>query len=281
MKKWNLIIDVEKCDNCNNCFLACKDEFVDNEFEGYSAFQPKHDHRWIKLHKKERGQYPFIDVSYLPVPCFHCDDAPCVKAAKNGAVYKRKDGIVMIDPVKAKNQPEIVESCPYGAIWWNDTECVAQKCTLCAHLLDDNWKQPRCVGVCPTGALRIEQVEDSRMQEIIADEDLKHHKANHNTSPRVHYKNLHRFTDCFVGGSVAITKDQVTDCVENAEVSLYNESGKEIGASKTDIFGDFKFDQLKGNSGTYQLKIRHAEYGLKEVDVEVTDSINIGVISLS
>jgi len=53
-EKWHLIIDVERCENCNNCFLACKDEFTDNRFEGYSAPQPRHGHRWINIRKKER-----------------------------------------------------------------------------------------------------------------------------------------------------------------------------------------------------------------------------------
>ena len=43
-----------------------------------------------------------MDVAYRPTPCMHCDDAPCIKAAQNNAVYKREDGMVIIDPVKIK-----------------------------------------------------------------------------------------------------------------------------------------------------------------------------------
>ena len=56
----------------------------------------------------------------MPVMCNHCDDAPCMKAAKNGAVRKRADGIVIIDPEKAKGQKKIMQACPYGAIFWNE-----------------------------------------------------------------------------------------------------------------------------------------------------------------
>ncbi len=281
MKKWNLIIDVAKCENCNNCFLACKDEFVDNDFEGYTALQPKHDHRWIDILRKERGQYPLIDVAYLPIPCFHCDDASCVKGAKDGAVYKRNDGIVLIDPVKARNQPDIVKSCPYGAIWWNETENLAQKCTLCAHLLDDGWKEPRCVSVCPTGALKIERLADNQMQACVEEEELRHYKANENTSPRVYYKNLHRFTDCFVGGSVSVTVGDITDCVKDAQVILQDGSGEKITESTTDAFGDFRFDHLPENSGSYCIHISHPNYGKKQVEIVLAESANIGTISLS
>jgi len=137
MKKWYLVIDVEKCENCNNCFLSCKDEHVDNDWPGYSAPQPNRGQKWINIHGKERGQYPFIDVAYLPVPCMHCANAPCIKAAKDGAIYKRPDGIIIIDPVKAKGQKKVINACPYGAIWWNEELEAPQKCTFCAHLLDD------------------------------------------------------------------------------------------------------------------------------------------------
>ena len=74
MKKWNLIIDVAKCHDCNDCFLSCKDEYWENDFPPYSAAQPRHGHRWINIMRKERGQYPKVDVVYLPTPCMHCDD---------------------------------------------------------------------------------------------------------------------------------------------------------------------------------------------------------------
>jgi Fe-S-cluster-containing dehydrogenase component len=36
-RKWNMIVDVSRCDNCRNCFLATKDEHIGNEFPGYAA----------------------------------------------------------------------------------------------------------------------------------------------------------------------------------------------------------------------------------------------------
>jgi len=92
MKKWNMIIDIAKCHDCNDCFLACKDEYVDNDWPPCSAPQPQHGHRWIDIMRKERGQYPLIDVAYRPTPCMHCDEADCIKAAENGAIFKRDDG---------------------------------------------------------------------------------------------------------------------------------------------------------------------------------------------
>ncbi len=112
MNKWNMIIDVALCHDCNNCFLSCKDEFCENDFLPYSVAQPRHGHRWMDILRKERGQYPMVDVAYLPVPCMHCDDAPCL--TEDGAVYKREDGIVIIDPEKARGRKDLLDLCPYG-----------------------------------------------------------------------------------------------------------------------------------------------------------------------
>ena len=115
--------------------------------------QPWHGHRWMNIKRKERGQYPIVQTAYLPTPCMHCDEAPCLTA--DGAVYKRADGLVIIDPVKAKGRKEIASSCPYSVIYWNEEKQLAQKCTGCAHLLDDGWTETRCSQVCPTDAIKL------------------------------------------------------------------------------------------------------------------------------
>jgi Fe-S-cluster-containing dehydrogenase component len=279
MTKWNLIIDVEKCEDCNNCFLACKDEHVDNDWPGYTVAQPRHGHRWINIMGKERGQYPIIDVAYLPIPCMHCDVAPCIKEAKAGAIYKRDDGIVIIDPEKAKGQKDIVKACPYDAIWWNEEKSVPQKCTLCAHLLDDGWKEPRCVQACPTGALRIVRTKTRHMKATVASENLQVLYPQYNTKPRVYYRNLYRFTRCFIAGSVAYEKEGITDCAQGARVALTKASEK-ISEVVTDNFGDFKFENLPEESGQYTVEILFKDYDKKTLEVDLKTSLSLGTICL-
>ena len=281
MKKWHLVIDVEKCVDCNNCFLACKDEHVENDWPAYTRPQPRHGHRWINIMRTERGQYPLVDVAYRPTTCMHCDDAPCIRAGK-GSVTKRPDGIVIIDPVKAAGQQELVKACPYQAIWWNQEQAAPQKCTLCAHLLDQGWKKPRCVQACPTGALRAEFVEDAEMSRICQAEKLEvlQPEANTNTQPGVYYKNLYRFNKCFIGGSVAMKREDVVDCAEGASVTLLKGQEK-LAEAVTDNFGDFKFDGLTANSGNYTVQVQLPGFPEAEVAVELTLSKNVGTILLA
>jgi Fe-S-cluster-containing dehydrogenase component len=276
MKKWHLIIDVAKCENCNNCFLACKDEHCGNDWPGYAVSQPGHGHRWMDIRRRERGEFPFIDVAYLPKPCFHCDDAPCIKKAGGGAIYKRADGIVLIDPQKAKGQKELTAACPYGAIWWNEEAEVPQKCTLCAHLLDAGWKTPRCVQACPTGALSIvcsEADEPIGPQKDPALETWEN--PQHSTRPRVFYKNLYRFRDCFIAGSLGTRQNGVEESLPDMAVELLKD-GQVIAQTVTDAFGDFKFDGLKPESGPHQIKLHPDKY----VDVSLGSSQSIGTLWL-
>jgi len=277
MKKWNLIIDVAKCHDCNNCFLSCKDEYVDNDFQPYSVAQPWHGHRWMNIMRKERGQYPKVDVSYLPVPCMHCDDAPCIEQAKGGAVSKREDGIVLIDPEKAKGQKDLVDACPYGAIWWNADKAVPQKCTFCIHLLEEGWDKPRCVQACPTDAMEVAYEEDAAMQKRVKPENLEVYKPDLKTEPRVYYKNLYRYTHCFIAGSVALQdKDE---CADGARVTL-SKGAEAVETVEANNYGDFKFDNLGEKSGKYSLEIEYPGYKKQQVSVDLKTSINLGTIFL-
>ncbi|MDH3314598.1 MAG: oxidoreductase [Gammaproteobacteria bacterium] len=280
MKKWNLVIDVAKCNNCNNCFLASKDEHVDNDFPGYAAPQPRHGHRWINILRQERGRVPMVNVAYLPTMCNHCDDAPCVRASTDGAVYQRPDGIVIIDPQKAAGRKEIVGSCPYGAIWWNEERQVAQKWIFDAHLLDHGWKEPRCAQVCPTGAIRSVKAEDSEMDEIAESEALEVLHPEFGTKPRVYYQNLYCFTKCFIGGSVAVARDGVIDCLEGANVILARR-GARLAEQRTDVYGDFKFDGLDKDSGTYAVEISDAGRVKGPIEVQLGESQYLGTIHLT
>ena len=63
MKKWNMIIDVAECTNCQLCTLSAMDEYVGNDWPGVAAPMPRHGHRWIDILQKERGQLPMIDIA--------------------------------------------------------------------------------------------------------------------------------------------------------------------------------------------------------------------------
>jgi Fe-S-cluster-containing dehydrogenase component len=234
----------------------------------------------MNIMRKERGCHWMLDVAYRPTPCMHCDDAPCIRAAAREAVYKRADGIVIIDPERAAGQKELVKACPYGAIYWNEESGVAQKCTLCAHLLDDGWEKPRCAQSCPTGALSAVCLEDDAMAGRAEAEGLRTLTPEWGTRPRVYYRNLHLYDECFVGGSVSFKEAGLDECAAGAKVTLQRD-GEVVASTVADCFGDFKFDHLAGDSGTYTVLIcfRGIEAAL-DVNVE-GESVYLGEVLLA
>jgi Fe-S-cluster-containing dehydrogenase component len=279
-KKWNMIVDVERCDNCRVCFLAVKDEHIGNDFPGYAAPQPAQGHNWLDIRRKERGSLPIVEAHFMPVMCNHCDDAPCMQAARNGAITKRPDGIVIIDPEKSRGQKQIVEACPYGAISWNEERQIPQAWIFDAHLLDQGWTQTRIEQGCPTGVFRAVQVEDAEMARIRADEGLEVLQPELNTKPRVYYKNLYLMTQCFVGGSVVRQVNGVEECAAGAQVVLRHQ-GREVGRATTDTFGEWKIDRLPPNSTGYQLEVTGSA-GRFTLDFDLgADSRYLGVMNLT
>lgn len=279
MDKWNLIVDVAKCNNCANCSLATMDEHSGNDFPGYAAPQPKPAVPWIDIRRQVRGAGDQIDVAYMPTMCNHCDKPACAQGAE-GAVIKRDDGIVLIDPVKARGRRDLVDKCPYGAIHWNEELQLPQIWIFDAHLLDSGWSVPRCQQACPTGAFQALKVSDSQMQALAREQGLEVSKPDAGTAPRIYYKNLHRMQARFVSGSVVLVSGGTPDCLQGCQVSLHRD-GAPVARGVTDWFGDFKFDALPDEALDYELVLELA--GHDPVRLKVRTNLpgqSVGVIAL-
>jgi len=265
-----LVIDINKCNGCYNCQIACKDEHVGNDWTPYAKPQPDTGQFWNKVTDMVRGTVPKVKVSYLHDICQHCDEAPCIEACLNKAIYKRDDGIVIIDPEKCRGHKLCMEVCPYDVIYFNDDLNIAQKCTFCAHLLDRGWKEPRCVDVCPTGALTFGEEEE--LKELI--DKAEPLRPDLDVKPRVYYIGLPR---SFVAGAVYDPEED--ECTEGATATLTDmETGEKLTA-KTDNFGDFWLKDLK--VGTYSLVIEKDGYYSQKVEpVSTEKDVNVGDIKL-
>lgn len=279
MKKWNMVVDVARCHNCYNCFVATKDEYVGNGHEGYSAPQPLHGHSWVKMEYRESGRWPMVETNFRPAMCNHCDDAPCIAAAKNEAIRKRDDGVVIIDPKLAKGQKQIVDACPYGAVYWNEEEQIPQAWPFDAHLLDRGWDKTKLETVCPTDVFRSLKVSDAEMHQIAKDEDLVTLESDTDAKPRVYYKNNHLFTTCFVGGTVISVRDGLEDCVAGVNVSAM-QGDAHLGSTVSDGFGEFKIGRINRDCGAITLSFENDGKTVKTIDVDVQDSVYLGCIEI-
>ena len=267
-----MIIDLSICNGCHNCQVSCKDEHVGNDWSPIARPQPDTGQFWNKVINLERGTVPKVQVTYHHSICQHCEEAPCIPACNEHAIYRRADGIVIIDPERCRGNQMCLEACPYeGVIYFNDDLNIAQKCTFCAHLLDKGWKETRCSDACPTGAFTFGEEED--LKEEIARAELL--KAELPTRPRVYYLNLPKK---WIAG--AVYDSEADECAEGARVTAQNvETGEKVSVM-TDNYGDFWLKNLK--DGSYTLLIEKAGYltqKLGPIDATQKDQ-NVGDIAL-
>jgi Fe-S-cluster-containing dehydrogenase component len=259
--------------------LACKDEYVGNDYLPVTAAQPPAGHHWLRIEEVEHGAGSKVKVDYIPILCQQCEEAPCMLADGHGEVYRREDGIVVIDPEKAKGHREIVDACPYRVIFWNEEKDLPQKCTFCAHMLDAGEKDVRCAESCPTGALVFGDLDDpgSKVSQVLKAKAgrAESFKPEFGTRPVVKYISLPK---PFIAGEVLLS-DKPGECLRGAKVTLQAKAEKKIFVTETDFLGDFEFKGLAGDTD-YILRAEHEGYIAKELAVRTNASLNVGELVL-
>ena len=270
MGKKVFIIDLGVCNGCYTCQFMCKDEHAGNDWTPIAKPQPEIGQFWLKLTEDIRGTVPKVKVAYRPHICMHCDDAPCMKKCKvEGAKYKRDDGLLIINPELCTGCRNCVSACPYDAIYFNEDLNIAQKCTGCAHLLDNGWCEPRCADACPNLAIKLMDEKDAK--DLIAKATVW--KPEYKTKPRVYYLNV---PGKFIAGTVY---DPVEEEVYiGAECNLKGADGKKY-AVKTNGFGDFWFKDLPDGKYSLEIKAAGKTKAFKDIDATV-DCINLGDIAM-
>lgn len=138
MPRLGMLIDLRTCIGCHACSVACKAEFD----IPLGVFRDT-----VKY--VEEGTYPKATRHFIPILCNHCEDAPCVKACPTGAIIRLENGEVVINQGDCNVNRFCMAACPYGAIYIDPDQHVAQKCTFCEHRTAQGM-QPACVDACPT-----------------------------------------------------------------------------------------------------------------------------------
>ncbi len=134
-----LIWDSERCIRCRACMAACQ-----------MAHQLAPEETFMKVHLQEEGKYPEVKLSFKQEICKQCQEAPCLEVCPEGALKRHKTGVILVDKALCKGDGACVEACPYNGI--KVFRGKAHKCDLCLELISQK-EIPRCVAVCPSGAL--------------------------------------------------------------------------------------------------------------------------------
>jgi Fe-S-cluster-containing dehydrogenase component len=200
--KYGMFIDLDKCVGCQACTIACKAE--NNVPEGIQR---------NKVLPIGKGKYPNYKMQLIPMPCMHCEDAPCIKMCPVKATYLREDGVVVQDDKKCVGCKYCMNACPYAVRMFNKKtpytsdkdygytpdytnpvvklrpRGVVEKCTFCMHRIDAGNPTPACVEACPADARHFGDIDDpySNVSKLIAHKRGIKLKEEKLTKPKVYY----------------------------------------------------------------------------------------------
>jgi Fe-S-cluster-containing dehydrogenase component len=102
--KWTMVIDVAKCIGCHACTLGC---VAENKLPPGVVYRP--------VIEEEIGKYPNVRRRFLPRPCMHCQNPPCVKVCPVTATYKNQQGVTVINYNRCIGCRYCLVACPYAA----------------------------------------------------------------------------------------------------------------------------------------------------------------------
>ena len=195
MARYGILLDLNRCTGCMTCVLACKQENFTRPGVWWN--------RVLELESESLDR-----IIYFRYACMHCDNPPCVKACPEHSIYKRPDGIVLIDQEKCQGHGECVKACPYGVIHINPDQDYfpgqnlpfegieeahrihppgkASTCTLCVHRIEQG-REPACVEECPSKVMVFGDLDDPKSpirEKLWRSEQLL---ASQETQPKVSY----------------------------------------------------------------------------------------------
>ena len=205
-RRWVMVIDLAKCRNARKCVDAC---------QSAHHLRPHEYHINTLAMQESKNTAPY----YMPKPCQHCDNPPCVSVCPVDATYKRQDGIVLIDNERCIGCRFCMAACPYSArmFHWQEPQNSEEdkgktynvelnvpqkkgtisKCLFSADRLREG-KLPYCVSACPNGVFYFgDENEDSvtngttketvRFSELIRNNSGYRLMPELGTDPRVYY----------------------------------------------------------------------------------------------
>lgn len=217
--RWGMVIDLQRCIGCKACEAAC---YAENNIitVGKKNLEEGREMSWLKVtpYKIDKER-----MGFLPVPCQHCDNAPCEPVCPVFASVHTEEGLNAQIYNRCIGTRYCSNNCPYKVRRFNwvrhkheyptnlqlnpevtvRDHGVMEKCTFCVQRIKsveqkakiedrpvrDQEVQPACVQTCPTDAIVFGDLHDknSRVRKLYEDRRRYQLLAELNTKPAVIY----------------------------------------------------------------------------------------------
>jgi molybdopterin-containing oxidoreductase family iron-sulfur binding subunit len=219
--RWAMIVDMDRCIGCSACVAAC---YAENNIGivGEQRIQEGREMAWLQI-QRYHDTADTARLTFLPMMCQHCDNAPCEAVCPVYAPHHNKEGLNNQIYNRCIGTRYCAQNCPYKVrrFNWFDWQWpkpldmqlnpnvtvriagVMEKCSFCiqriktAHNVAKNEKRairdgevvPACVQTCPTNALTFGSLMDksSRVSQLCKDPRAYQVMGYLNVKPAVIY----------------------------------------------------------------------------------------------
>lgn len=217
-KHWGLIVDIDACNGCNACVIACK---VENNIPtvGANNVEKSRDMDWITILKSTTKSGKQI---YIPYMCQHCENAPCETACPVNAATHSPEGLSETVYNRCVGTRYCMAACQYKVRKFNFVDYfaeypkelsaglnprvtvrsrgVVEKCSLCVQRLNEynalNEEEQKlglpktaCSEACPRNAIKLVDLNSTETRQYLKENEDKIYQIVFNSSnkPSVYY----------------------------------------------------------------------------------------------